>query len=32
MSRIGKLPVPIPEKAKVSIDGQTYPLKDRRDL
>ena len=26
MSRIGKLPVPIPEKAKVSIDGQTVSV------
>tara|TARA_B100000035_G_scaffold104603_1_gene88802 strand:- start:470 stop:1006 length:537 start_codon:yes stop_codon:yes gene_type:complete len=26
MSRIGKLPIPIPEKAKVSIDGQTVSV------
>ena len=26
MSRIGKLPIPIPEKAKVSIDGQTISV------
>ena len=26
MSRIGKLPIPIPEKAKVSIEGQTVSV------
>ena len=26
MSRIGKLPIPVPEKARVSIDGQTVSI------